>query len=179
MANVYDTGKYVGDHNFNSASTFSPKDGSVSNRHISSSTDIDSDKLEHLHKVGTNFGLEYDATPSTGTTYSFIVYVCEAAAGATVRGFHATMVDTGSQANTNDFAFDLKKAAVGSDTPASILSATVDLDTDTIDNTPQDGSLSNASLAAGDLLIVEVTTPATITGANGMYAWVEIDETAG
>jgi len=158
------------------ASTVNHKPASIGNAAISATAAIAASKLQHRHKKGTHFGLESDATPSTGTTYSFLVF--RASAACTINAFRALLLDSGTQANTNDFAFDLKKASEGSDTFSSILSGTLDLDSDTTDNTAQDGTLSSTTLAAGDLLMIEVTTPATITGANGMYAEVEIDEAA-
>jgi|TARA_Y100000310_G_scaffold51927_1_gene47790 hypothetical protein len=159
-----------------SAATVHHKAGSITDAAISSGTNIDADKLEHLYKVGSNFGIEYDTAPSTSTTYSFQVFWAQAA--CTIRAFHCVMVDTGTQANTNDFDFDLKWVDAGTDTVATTLSAVVAIDTDITDNTVQDGTLSVTTLAADDGLIVEVTTPGTITGAHGMYAWAEITENA-
>ncbi len=158
------------------ASAVQYKPASIFNAAISATAAIAASKLQHRHKAGTNFGIEEDAAPSTGTTYSFIVF--RASAACTVNAFRALMTDTGSQTNANDFAFDLKRATAGSGSFASILSATVDIDSDSTDNTAATGTLSATTLAAGDVLLIEVTTPATITGAHGMYAEVEIDEAA-
>lgn len=150
--------------------------GSIVNQDVSTSAAIAASKLQHRHKVGCNFGLEEDAAPSTGTTYSFVAF--RASAPCTINSFIALLTDTGTQDNTNNFSFELKKATAGSGSFATILSAPIDVDSDIADNTSTSGSLSSATLVAGDVLLVEVTTPATITGAHGMWASVEIDEAA-
>lgn len=150
--------------------------GAVGDAQVASGANIDADKLEHLHVFGTNFGLEETDAPSTSTTYIFNVF--QATGACTVRKFSYSLLNTGSQANTNDFTFELKKGAVGSPTESTILSANPDIDSDTADNTPVDGTLSSSALVAGDRLAIEVTTPATITGALGMYAWVELTQGA-
>lgn len=156
------------------AQTNTPSDGAVTNAKVSASAAIATTKVQHLHKVGTSFGIEHDAAPSTSTTYTFPVF--RASGVCTVKRVAACLLDTGSQANTNDFEFDLLKAAQGSDTPASILSAAFDVDSDIADNTEVDGTISNATLAEGDLLILSMVAPGTITGANGPFAWVEVEE---
>ncbi len=156
--------------------TNSISDGSVTNAKVAASAAIDGDKVEHIDVFSTHFGLEHDATPSTGTTYSFIVG--RARSAGTIRAFRALLLDTGSQDNTNDFDFELLTEAVGSDTPTTVLSSAVEVDSDIADNTAVSGTISSATLAAGDLIVIQVTTPATITGANGMYAEVVISQNA-
>lgn len=139
--------------------------GSVTNEHVAGSTDIDSDKLQHLHKVGTNFDLAIGGTPAAREE---IVYVCEAAT-ATVRGFHALLNDTGT--NT-DVTFDLKKNGT------TILSGAVQIVHGDADKSIHDGTISSPSLVAGDILSIQLAVSSS-TGAQGPFAWAEVDENAG
>lgn len=157
-----------------SAETFPLPAASVTDVSVSSSTNIDADKLEMMHRTIADFSLDALAAPATSTTYSQVVYRANGA--GTIRNVQFLMLDTGTQANTNDFTFELKKATAGSETLSTVLSAAIVLDTDSTDNTTSSGSLSSSALVAGDLLVVEVITPSTITGAQGMIAIVDIDE---
>jgi hypothetical protein len=145
--------------------TFVPDSGSLTNDHIANTTDIDSDKLEHLHKRGTNFALAIGGTPAAREE---IVYVCEAAT-ATVRGFHALLNVDGSSTSVT---FDLKKNGT------TILSGVVTITNSTGDRVVVDGTISNSALVAGDVLSIQLAV-SSATGASGPYAWAEIDETAG
>jgi len=147
--------------------------GSVTNTGVAAAAGIDVTKVDHLIIKGTNFGLENDVVVATSTTYTFTVF--QAAGAATVRLFKASFLDLGSAGSSHNYTFDLKKAAVGSDSPSSILSATVPLDSaNETDNTPTAGSLSSTALVAGDSLVIELVTPGTVTGAHGPFAWVEV-----
>lgn len=139
--------------------------GIVENEHVSSTAAIDSDKLQHLHKVGTNFDLAIGGTPAAREE---IVYVCEAAA-ATVRGFHALLNDTGTSTSVT---FDLEKNG------SSILSSVITITHADADRAVLDGTISNTALVAGDVLSITLAQTST-TGAQGPFAWVEIDEAAG
>ena len=139
--------------------------GQITNEHVSSSAAIDSDKLQHLHKKGTNFALAIGGTPAA---YEEIVYVCEAATAA-VRGFHALLNDTGTGTSVT---FDLKKNGT------TMLSSVVTITDAGADRAVSDGTLSATALVAGDVLSIVLAQTAT-TGAQGPFAWVEIDETAG
>lgn len=146
---------------------FQPDAGSITNEHISSSSSniIDADKIQHLHKAGTNFALAIGGTPAAREE---IVYTCEAA-GATIRGFHCFLNVDGSSTSVT---FDLKKNG------SSILSSVVTITNSTGDRAVQDGTISNAALVAGDVLSIALAVSSS-TGASGPYAWVEIDENAG
>lgn len=145
--------------------TFVPDSGSITNDHISSSTDIDADKIQHLHKPGTNFALAIGGTP---VAREEIVYVCEAST-AVVRGFHALLNDTGTSTSCT---FDLKKNGT------TILTGVVTIVHGDADKSIHDGTLSNSGLVAGDILSIALAQTAN-TGAQGPFAWVEIDENAG
>lgn len=144
--------------------------GAVSDTQIAAAASIDADKLEHLHKVGSDFGVAADAAPAADTEK--IVFV--ASGTATIRTFKALLIDTGT---TTDVKFDLQKAPAGSTTFATVLSATVDFTNSDTDNTTKSGTISSASLVAGDVLQV-VMDYTSATGALGPWAFVEIDEGA-
>lgn len=151
-----------------------PSTGSVTNSTVASDAALESTKLIMMHRVVADFSLDALANPSTGTTFTQIVH--RALGAGTIRNVNFLMLDTGSQANTNDFTFDLKIVTAGDEILTSALAAAIVLDTDTVDNTAVAGSLSTTALVAGDLVVAEVVTPATITGAQGMIAVVDIDE---
>jgi len=139
--------------------------GEISNEHISGTAAIDSDKLQHLHKVGTHFALAIGGTP---VAREEIVYVCKAAT-AVVRGFHGLLNVDGSSTSVT---FDLKKNGT------TILTGVVTITDATGNRAVQDGTLSNGALVAGDVLSIQLAV-SSATGAQGPYAWAEIDETAG
>jgi hypothetical protein len=139
--------------------------GDITNEHIAGTAGIDADKLEHLHKVGTNFALAIGGTPAAREE---LVYVCKAAT-ASIRGFHALLNVDGSSTSVT---VDLKKNGV------SILSAPITITNSTGDGVVQDGSISNAALVAGDRLSMQLAV-SSATGAQGPFAWAEIDERAG
>ncbi len=161
------------------ATGFTLPAGAVADSNVSATgTPIDSDKLQHLHKPGTNFGLEADAAPATSTTYTFTIYVAKAA--ATLRNFQAQILDLGTQDAAKQFAFELKKVAAGSSSsPATMLSAAISLDSANTDNTLTTATLASTAIAAGDMLIAELVTADTVTGLHGPWCFAEIDENAG
>ncbi|TWU12855.1 hypothetical protein CA54_16810 [Symmachiella macrocystis] len=136
---------------------------SVVNETVAAATKIDADKLQHLYKAGTSFGLAIGATPAAVERIVFV-----ASGAATIRGFHALLNDTGT--NT-DVDFDLKVNG------ASVLSSVVTLTDADGDRSVSDGALSSAALVAGDVVSIELAVTTT-TGAQGPFAWVEIEENA-
>lgn len=155
--------------NLNATSMTLPS-GSVTNSTVAAGAAIDAAKVEHLVKAKTDFGVDFDGTPATDEA---IVYVATGA--ATIRRFSAVLIETGT--SSSDISFDLKKASSGSKTFTTVLSGTVDFDFNDTDNTVQTGSLSATTLAAGDVLRIDITATDT-TGVQGPFAWVEIDEVA-
>jgi len=151
-----------------SAETFVLPNASVTDASVSSSTNIDADKLEMMHKAETTFGVNQDVAPSADI--KTIIY--EATGAATVRRVNAKLHDTGT---STDVKFDLQKAAAGSTTYTTILSGTINFTDADTDNTVKAGSISSAALIAGDslLLFMDFTSA---TGALGPFAWIEVDE---
>lgn len=135
--------------------------GSITNEHVNSNAAIDSTKLKHAYVAKTNFGFVIGGTP---TTREEIVHVANEA--GTVRGFHAMLNDTGT---STSIAFDLKKNGV------SILSSAVTIAHTDADKLVKDGTLSGTTLAADDVLSIVMTVTSS-TGAQGPFAWVNIEE---
>ncbi len=156
-----------------SANTLTPSDASVTNAKVSaaSGSEIDADKLEHIHRYFTDFDDEFDATPAGSVEK--IVYRARAAGNVREVGFLLT--DTGTDVNID---FDCQKASAGSKTFSSILTGTpaVTITHGDTDNTASLGTISGSSLVAGDVLRLDMTVN-TSTGAEGPLGWVEIDET--
>jgi len=144
--------------------TFSPDAGSIQDQHWDSSTPLDNDNQEHLHKPGTNFALAIGATP---VAREEIVFVAKGA--AVLRGFHALCNVTGSTSNVD---FDIKKNGT------TMLSSTVNVINSDADRLVKDGTLSVTAIAADDVISMELTTTTT-TGMQGPFCWAEIDEAAG
>lgn len=135
--------------------------GQVEDQHVSTSTKIDSDKLQHCYRAGTNFNTAIGGTP---VTREEIVFVCEVA--GTIRGFSALCNDTGTAASVT---FDLKKNGT------TILSSVITITNATADRAVIDGTLSATSVAVGDVLSIALTV-STSTGMQGPYAYVTIEE---
>jgi len=135
--------------------------GSIVDQHISPSTAIDADKMQHVYSAGTGFGFVIGGTP---TAREEIVYVAKQA--GTIRGFHCLLNVDGS---STSITFDLKKNG------SSILTGVVTITDSTGNRAVQDGTLSSTTLAADDVLSIAMAVSSS-TGAQGPYAWVDIEE---
>ncbi len=141
--------------------TLVPGADSIRNAHIKSNAGIEVGKMQHAYVAGTNFDLPIGSTP---VAREEIVYVANGA--GEVRGFHALLNDTGT---TTSVTFDLKKNGV------SILSSVVTVAHTDADREVKDGTVSNVTLAAGDVLSIALAVSSS-TGAQGAYAWVSVEE---
>lgn len=137
--------------------------GSVVDEDISSLTNLDADKLQHLYKQGTNFALAIGGTPVTREEIVFI-----ASTAGILRAFHCILEDSGT---STDIDFDLKVNGV------SVLSAGVNYVHGDGDGTVKDGTITGAALAVDDIVSISMTVTSA-TGALGPYAWAEIEELA-
>ena len=153
-----------------SAHSISPSDGTVKNASVVASASIDVTKLDHLHKVGTDFGIADNAAP--GADVYKVLFVASGA--ATIRAFKASLRDTGS---SSDVKFNLYKAAAGAASLSTVIAATIDFTHGSTDNTPAAATLSSPALVAGDRLVAFMDYTSA-TGVLGPWAWVEIDEAA-
>ena len=164
-----------GDHIFTGAITLEgatslPANCVTNSNVLDTTTKIDADKLQHLFKTGTDFGIAGDAAPAADVYKSIFV----ATTACTIRRVRATLRDCGSSA---DVKFDVRKATAGAATLATILSATIDFTHADTDNTPKTGTLATTTLAAGDMLVAFLDYTSA-TGVLGPFLWVEIDENA-
>lgn len=137
--------------------------GIIVNEDISSSTDIDADKLEHLYCAGTNFGFVIGGTP---TTREELVHIATTA--GVIRGFHCLLTADGS---ATSIVFDLKKNGT------TCLSSAVTLTHSSGDGVVTDGTLSVTTFAADDRISISMTVGSS-SGAQGPYAWAELQETS-
>lgn len=138
--------------------------GIINNQHLKSDADIRASKMRHIHKPGCDFGLAIGETP---VAEERLIYVAKGA--AIVRNFQALLADTGT---ATDVDFDLKKNDV------SILSALPNVTHSQSDGQVVTGTLSDTTLVAGDRLSIELVVTSS-TGAQGPFAWTEIEEVLG
>lgn len=137
--------------------------GVVGDEQVASNDPIDADKLQHLYKAYTNFDLPIGSTPAAREEIVFV-----ASTTGTIRGFHCLLNDTGT---STDVDFDLKVNG------STVLSGVVNVTHSDSDRAVKDGTISSASLSVDDVVSISLATTST-TGAQGPFAWVEIEETA-
>lgn len=135
--------------------------GSVVNETIASGAAIDADKMQHVYKAGTNFGFAIGATP---TTREEIVFV--GSTTGTIRTFNALLNVDGS---STSITFDLKKNG------SSILTSVITITNSTGDRVVTSATISNTAVADGDVFSIAMTVSSS-TGAQGPYAWMEVEE---
>lgn len=135
--------------------------GSILNDAISSAAAIDADKMQHFYKPGTCFGFAIGATP---TTREEIVFVASQA--GTVRAFNCLLNDTGT---STSITFDLKKNGT------TMLSAVETITHGDSDRSVQTPTLSVTTFAADDVISIAMAVSSS-TGAQGPYAWIELEE---
>lgn len=144
-----------------SGGTITLPSGTITDDAISTTAAIDVDKMQVLMKPFTNFGFAFDATPTTRTEVVFI-----ASSAGVIRGFHAGLYDTGTSTSV---AFDMKKNGT------TVLSSAVTVTHSQSDRSINDGTISVTSVAADDV-ITFVMTVSSSTGAQGPFAFAEIQE---
>lgn len=135
--------------------------GGITDQHVASNAALDADKMQHVYTAGTDFDFVIGDTP---TAKEKIVYVAKQA--GTIRGFHCLLNVDGS---STSITFDLKKNG------SSILTGVVTITDSTGNRVVQDGTLSSTTLAADDVLSIAMAVSSS-TGAQGPYAWVDIEE---
>lgn len=148
-----------------SSGNFTLGSDTVGNEQVKSSDPIDVDKLQHLYKPGTSFNLAIGATPVAREEIVFV-----AASAGVIRGAHALLNDTGT---STDIDIDVKVNGV------TVLSAAINITNAEADREVVDGSLTTSPtvLAEGDVVSIELTVTSS-TGAEGPWAWVDIQELA-
>ena len=142
--------------------TLSLDPGSVNSDHIDSTTNIDADKLQHIYKSFTNFDLAIGGTPVTREEIVFV-----ASNTARLRAFSCTLNDTGT---STSITFDIKKNGT------TMLTGTVSFTHSDTDKQIKDGTISGAgTITANDIISIAMTV-SSATGAQGPFAWAEIEE---
>ena len=137
--------------------------GSITDDAIANTAAISADKLKHIFKPGTNFDLAVGGTPVTREETVFV-----ASTSGTIRGFHYLLTDTGT---TTSIAWDLKKNGT------TVLSGTGSSTHSDTDGSVEDGTLSVTSFVADDRFTI-VMTVTSATGAQGPFAWADLEESA-
>lgn len=143
--------------------TFTPDKSSIGNQEWNASDPFDVDNAQHLYKPGTNFDLAIGATPVAREEIVFV-----ASTAGVIRSFHALLNDTGT---STDVDFDLKINGT------TALTGVVTITNADADGLVVDGTLSTTALVADDIVSIELVVTSS-TGAQGPFAWVEIQELA-
>ena len=143
------------------AGTLTVPASAIADAEVKANAAIAVTKLRHYFVLSSNFAVQSNAAPAS----SYEEILMQASAAITIRNFRASLLDTGS---SSDVKFDLFKDG------SSILAATLDFTHGDSDGTIKTGSLSSATLAAGDYLIAKMIY-ASATGVKGPVAWVELD----
>ena len=146
--------------------------GSFGNDDIEDATGIDSDKLEHRH------GLNYKQDDGSDVVAAIVPIYLVKGATATIKSIQVASVDA-PEGGDKAFTVDLKKANEGTPTPASVLSSVITIDSTVSDCEVKAGTISSASLVAGDtLLAVIAVSGSTGNQGQGVIVTVTIDEDA-
>jgi len=135
----------------------------VDNSNIKSAAAIDPDKMGHYYNPVCNFDLPIGSTPAAREE---IVHIC--ASAGTIESFVCGLNETGT---TTDIDFDLKVNGT------SVLSAAVNVTNSDADRVLKSGTISNPTVAIGDVISVSLATTTT-TGAQGPFAQVRVKETS-
>lgn len=139
---------------------------SITNSSIIASAEISEDKVRHRHSK------EYIQAPGTdvvtATTY---IHLCRAAGD-----LHSVRVRplTAPTGGDKQFTVDVKKAANGSGSFATLLASVITVNSSSTSQTQQSGTLAaDPSLAAGDLIQIVVTASGS-TGSQGQGVVIEL-----
>lgn len=142
---------------------FTPDKDSIGNNEWNPNDPLDVDNSEHLYKPGTNFDLAIGGTPVAREEIVFV-----ASTAGVIRAFHCLLNDTGT---STDVDFDLKINGT------TALTGVVNITHADSDGLVKDGTLSTTALSADDIVSISLAVTSS-TGAQGPFAWVEIQETA-
>lgn len=138
---------------------FVPPDGSITNVKVATAAGLAASKLEHQH------ALHYSQADGADVADAIVPLHIARAIG-TILAVEATCLDapSGAGADPKHFHVDLKKSTVGIPVPATVLTAPIDYVNGTPDATVLAGAIASATLADGDILVVDVDA----LGADGV-----------
>ncbi len=137
--------------------------GSIIGTDVSLTADIPAETMRHTFKSFARYGQPIGGTPAN---YEEMTYV--ASGPGVVKGFHGLCNASGSAAS---ITMNLLKNGV------SILSAPITITNATGNRQVVDATITNATLAAGDVLSQKLITSST-AGMQGPLSWACIQETS-
>lgn len=130
--------------------------GAFDDDDIAASADIAATKLEHQH------ALNYSQADGSDVVAAIVpIHIVRGTAG-TIVAFEVVCVDAPSGGDKT-FTVDLLIADAGTPSPASVLTGAVTYPNGTADCTVRTGTISSATLADGDTLLVQVA----VSGSTG------------
>lgn len=136
--------------------------GLITDATIASNAAIQSSKMKHIYKAGTNFGFQ-----STGTPSGLVEHIVHVTSGTgRIINFNCLLVDTGTSTSVS---FDLLVNGV------SVLSSAVGITEADADGVVVQGTVLTDTLTVDDIITIEMNV-SSATGAYGPYAWVDIEE---
>lgn len=155
-----------------SAQTLSVPAGTVKDADVASGAAIAAAKLEHQYAIC------YSQADGSDVVAAIVPVHVVRGTTATIKDVEVVCVDAPSGGN-KAFAVDLKKANEGTPLPVTVLSLTIAYSSTQSDCEVEPGTISSASLADGDTLLVVVTVSgSTGTQGQGLVVTVTIREDA-
>jgi len=152
--------------------TASLPDGTVDNAAVSASADIAASKMVHYHAIHYTQQDGTDVAATGGDGYP--IHVCRAA--GTIIAVEATVADAASGGDKAATA-DVHLANDDPTAAATVLTGTIALANGATDYAIQTGTISSATLAAGDVLLAVVAVSgSTGTQNQGLNVTVWITE---
>lgn len=155
-----------------SAQTLSIPASTIKNADVASDAAIEAAKLEH------QYAIRYSQADGSDVVAVIVPVHIVRGNTATIKDIEVVCVDAPSGGD-KALAVDLKKANEGSPAPASVLSSAIAYSATQSDCEVEPGTISSASLADGDTLLVVVTVSgSTGTQGQGLVVTVTIREDA-
>jgi len=154
---------------FGSADSTFPA-GALTDTNINSDADIAASKLVHRHAI--SYG---QANGSDVITETKLLHITKAAATVQLIEVRPTTAPSGGD---KQFTVDIQKAADGSSSWSSLLSAVITVSTGSTDDTRQVGTLIGSPTLADDEALRVVITASGATGSQGQgfVVTVNLDE---
>jgi hypothetical protein len=153
--------------------TFTTSSSFLVNANVAANAAVATSKLVNrvLAKHSVGDGTTVAVTAGDGVP----IYACNKTNGATIKSIEVVCPDAPSGGDLT-FTVDLLKANTGAGA-ATVLSSVVTYPNGTADYTQRPGSISSASLADGDTLLIQIAVSGS-TGiqGQGLLVNVEIDE---
>ena len=133
--------------------------GTVTDEAVAAGTGIDATKLEH------QFPVRYQQADGSDVADAIVPIHTVNGTTATIVNVDVACIDA-PDGGDKAFTVDLKKCNAGTPTPATVLDSVVTISSADADCEVNEATISSASLAAGDTLVVAVATSGS-TGNQG------------